>query len=309
MGSEKIVHAPSSGGVDFDHPAAGKVTILNHADARIDWGGRKKIAVCGFASSSSREAPFDDPEYIILGLNQLYRHIPRADAWIEIHREWNEHVIEGTDHEGWLQSFPGPIYMSERIPNIPNSVRYPIERAIDMFSDYFTSTIAFGIAVGIMEGFEEIAIYGVDLIVGEEYFHQKACVEYMIGFANAKGINVRLPHKTALCKQMYRYGYEKEPDWGPMTMTNISGRLDILKEDHRKALARAHWLTGRLNEIESLNGSLEAEKFAERKEELSNERDEHLAALHMMEGAARETDRWREYLDLHLRGGDIPIIQ
>lgn len=305
MGSEKVT-AASGPGVDFDHPAAAHVKILDHDKPTIDWQGRDKLAIVGFATSSREQAPFGDPAWIILGLNQLYRHIPRADAWMEIHANWNEHVVEGTDHQGWLANAPIPIFMTERVPSLPTSVRYPIERAIETFSDYFTSTIALALGLAVLEDFKTIGIWGVDLIVGEEYFHQKACAEYLIGFASARGIDVRLPAPSALCKSLYRYGYQQEPDWGPMRPSAVAKRLEMLKEDHRKALARAHWLDGRIAELQSLNGALGEEKVRERLEELQRERDIQLGDLHMLEGAARETDRWQQYLELHMRGGTVP---
>lgn len=304
MGSEKIVGAAGPG-VRWDHPAASAPVILDADRAEIDWRGRTKLAIVGFATSSRDDAPFDDPEWVILGLNQLYRHIPRADAWMEIHSNWNEHVVEGTDHFGWLASAPIPIFMMERVPGIPNSVRYPIERAVTEFSDYFTSTIAFAVALGILEGFKEIGIYGVDLIVGEEYFHQKACAEYLIGFANGRGITMRLPKLSALCKSLYRYGYQLGPDWGPMTPSAVAKRLESLKNDHRKALARFHWIEGRVHELTEVKELVPGHQA--RHEELMKLRDEGLSNLHILEGSARETDRWREYLELHLRGGIIPV--
>ncbi len=305
MGSEKIREA-KGGGVNFDHPATCRPKILDYEKAMIDWGGRKKFALVGFATSSREEAPWDDPEYVIVGLNQLYRHIPRADAWLEIHANWNEHVVEGTDHAGWLAAAPIPIFMKERVAGIPNSVRFPIERAIAEFSDYFTSTVAFGIALAILEGFTTIGIYGVDLIVGTEYFSQKACVEYLLGIAVGRGIEVRLPALSALCKSTFRYGYQLEPDWGPMRLSVVEGRLAELRENHKKALARAHWLDGRLSQVEEAirgNGNVTLEAIRER---LVTERDQNLAQLHIFEGCARETDRWREYLELHQRGGTVP---
>lgn len=174
MGSEKIKDATNQ--VDFNHPCAGHVKILDRESGVVesfcpDGTKRTKLALVGFAASSKDLAPFDDPTWEIVGLNQLYRHIPRADRWIEIHANWNEHVVEGTDHHKWLAEAPIPIYMAERVPSIPNSVKFPLDRIMKQggHPDYFTSTVAFVIALAIEEGFKEIGLWGIDLIVGDEY--------------------------------------------------------------------------------------------------------------------------------------------
>jgi hypothetical protein len=89
-----------------------------------------------------------------------------------------------------------------------------------------------------MYGEYAIGIFGVDLIVGDEYFWQKACAEFWIGQASARGINVVLPPMTALCKQLYRYGYEKEPDQiVKLSELNAhAAELSKQREEHMKAL-------------------------------------------------------------------------
>ena len=268
MGSEKVIDAVGPG-VNFDHPAATHPIILDHDAPKIDWRGRKKCAIVGFATSSRDFAPFNDPEYVIIALNQLYRHIPRADAWFEIHSNWNEHVVEGTDHFGWLKAAPIPIFMTERVPGIPNAVRYPKELLETTFGPYkFTSSVAYMLALAILERFEEIAIYGIDLVVGDEYFYQKACVEYLIGYANAKGITVRLPKQTALCKGSHWYGYELEPDTGPLKLSVLQARV----------------------------------------QELQKKRREMLNEVYVLEGAINEAGRWHEYIELTLRGADLEHV-
>lgn len=243
MGSEQIKDATQH--VDFAHPCAGKVTIFDHEKALVeevcpDGSPRTKVAIVGFAASSKDLAPFNDPTWSIWGLNQLYRHIPRADRWFEIHANWNEHVVEGTDHQKWLAEAPIPIYMVDRIPGIPNSVRFPIERAMQGHLDYFTSTVAFMIALAIQEGFKEIGLWGIDLIVGDEYFYQKPCAEFWIGVAHGKNITVTLPHTTALCKQSHRYGYEKEPQ-SLITLSELARRkAGLLDERHKLMIQLAN---------------------------------------------------------------------
>lgn len=267
MGSENVKEATNQ--VDFNHPCAGQVKILDHEKGVVesfcpDGTKRTKMAIVGFAASSKDLAPFNDPTWEIVGLNQLYRHIPRADRWLEIHHNFLDHVVEGTDHQKWLAESPIPIYMVDRIPGIPNSVRFPIERAMKGHLDYFTSTVAFMVALAIEEGFKEIGLWGIDLIVGDEYFYQKPCAEFWLGVAHGKGITVTLPHTTALCKQSHRYGYQLEP----ASLIAIS-------------------------------------ELAKRKAGLMDERHKRMIELANIDGALQDCQMWGDLADLRMKGGTV----
>jgi hypothetical protein len=237
---------PKGKGVDFAHPCAANIKILDHDRATVECVPRReKVAIVGFALSSTLAAPFDDPEYEIWAMNQLYRHIPRADRWFEIHHNWNEHVVDGTDHEGWMKSFPGPIYVAHRIPGIPNTVAFPREECAKLGHDYFTSSIAFMIALAIRDGFKVIELYGVDLVVGEEYSHQKPCAEFWMGLAAGRGITVGTHQNSALLKQSFCYGYESEPK-SLVLLTEMQTRRQWLYGERNK----------RMMELSSIDGAI-----------------------------------------------------
>lgn len=253
MGSKELTD--STNAVSFMHPCAGKIAIFDHEKAVVeeicpDGSPRRRVAIVGFAQSSKDLAPFNDPTWSIWGCNQLYRHIPRADRWFEIHHNWDEHVVTGTDHRKWLAEAPIPIYMVDCIDGIPNSVRFPIERVMCGHPDYFTSTIAFALALAIHEGFEEIGLYGVDLAVGTEYMHQRPCAEFWIGIAHAKGIKITLPGATSLIKSTYRYGYQLEPD-------SIIKESELLRRRHALIEERKNLMT----KIALVDGALEENKI------------------------------------------------
>lgn len=252
MGSEKIPLNDEDTPVDFNHIHAGRVSIFDHEKAIVeevcpDGSPRNKVAIVGFAESSRSLAPFNDPAWSIWAMNQLYRRIPRADRWFEIHANFLDHVVEGTDHQKWLSESPIPIYMVDRIPGIPNSVRFPVERVMKGHLDYFTSSVAFMIALAIEEGFKEIGLWGIDLIVGDEYFYQKACAEFWLGVAHGKGITVTLPHTTALCKQSHRYGYQQEPE-SLVKMSEIAKRRQSLLDERHKQMMHLANIDGALQE-------------------------------------------------------------
>ena len=225
--------AEPGSGVTFDHPAevGHQINIIDVKRGVIEAiPKRDKVAIMGFATSSRSLAPFDDPSYEVWTLNQLYRHVPRCTRHFDIHRNWEEDNVEGTDHRGWIKEAGEagiPTYMVEHHPDMPSTVQYPIDAVIeDVGCDYFTSTVAYEVALAVAEGFKEIALFGIDLIVGTEYDVQKANLEFHLGRAHGMGINVRIPPQSALLAQSHRYGYQKKRITD--AVRHWSGRPDLV---------------------------------------------------------------------------------
>jgi hypothetical protein len=278
-----------SDGVDPRHSARGLIEIIDPDRGIVretdpDGQPRKKIAICGFATSSRPLCPFFDASWSIWGMNQLYRHVPRMDRTFDIHVNWNEEVVEGTDYVADLNQTEMPVYMTERVPGIEKSVVFPIERMIAKFGlDYFTSSIAIMLSLAIDEIdqmveaklaetvsnesaldtitlarsiYSEymIGIYGVDLIVGEEYTEQKPCTEMWIGMALARGIKVFIPPQSALCKQQYRYGYEREPAQYPISRSELGKKNAALLAEKNNLIAKMAAIEGALELNEHYTG-------------------------------------------------------
>jgi hypothetical protein len=251
---------------------------------------RRKFALVGFASSTKEMAPCGDPEWVICGMNQLARHLPggdgpagRRDLWFEIHREWNTAVVPGTDHAAWLRDCGVPVLMTDRVNGLPTTVRFPIDRLIRQFDiDYFTSTVAYMLAYtmdyidqqvearlkatppnGLATAWDvvqlastlyaeyTIGVFGIDLIVGEEYDWQKACAEYWCGQIMARNITLMIPGQSALLKQRYRYGYQMEPD-DLIKDSDLAKRMAALTQEHQKHSEAVVQLVGALRELETM---------------------------------------------------------
>ena len=243
------------------HPAFHRVEILD-ADAGLVKipEGVEKVAFVGFASSTRDKAPYEDPSWLIVGLNQLYRYIPRADCWFEIHtREmFTSDTVRDTDYVGWLRKSQVPVIMCERQDDIPMSVRFPLERAIALGGrDYFQSTIAYMVAWAMLTGFKELGIWGVDLVVGDEYFYQKCNLEWWLGIAEARGVTVTIPKESALLKQHHRYGYQREPSFGPFKESTFQKRLAKMAEERNRLLTSINGLEGMMAECEYWQSQLD----------------------------------------------------
>lgn len=291
-------------GVDPNHPCHRPMRILD-ARAGLIERTRDKLAIVGYASSTRDLAPFDDPEYDIAGLNQIYRFLPREDVHFDIHVNWEEGNVEGTDHRGWLTQCGIPVVMSHPDWSIPTAVQYPLDACIQLAGDYFTSTIAFMVAWAIHQGYKEVGLYGIDLIVGTEYEHQKACCEFWLGVAHGRGMTVRIPPQSALLKHSHRYGYQKEPAWAPVTMSDYESRIKALTSERDKALGKLYTVDGALHEVQQRESWLADP--AKREQWLVEQRNETMAAISTLDGALQEASHWRELAILRHRGGDIRL--
>lgn len=185
---------------------------------------RTKVAIVGFAPSRD-QAPYNNPDFEIWSVNNLHRFIPRTDRVFQLHQrsEWEVddlHGFPGKKHLEWLKTCGIPVYTIEKYPDIPTSIKFPLDELIEEFGiprqkgktkdAYFTNSISFMIALAIYEGFKEIHIYGVDMAVLSEYNEQRPSCEYYLGIAKGRGIDVYLPVESDLLKTRFIYGYEDE---------------------------------------------------------------------------------------------------
>jgi hypothetical protein len=304
-----------TGPCDWNHPLAERLEILDHHHAIIrPVSGKLRGGVCivGYAENSRHLAEYNNPDCEIWGVNQVTRFIPREDRHFQIHHNWDDqaHWAANTDQRKWLEHAPVPIYMISHDPSIPNSVAYPIDRVKENLNltgkDYFTSSIAFMIALAIAEGFKRIGIYGIDLIIGREYQFEKACVEFYLGIANERGIDIFLPANSALLWQSHRYGYDIEPDYGFFGMSALAKRRDTLRKEAERLRDTVYTCHGMVNEAErneSLAGS--TGEAARRTETLRKELDQALNANFMVQGALEEISRMYDMLEMKSRGGEV----
>ena len=128
----------------------------------------------------------------------------RADAVFQMHQEsvWKSPINRGDkEHGKWLMEGNTPtIYMLEQYPEVPKCVKYPkdelIEKLLPNFEvvsergrkDFFTSTIAYAIALGIYFDYKEILTYGVELADESEYREQLPCAMFWQGIGVGRGI-------------------------------------------------------------------------------------------------------------------------
>jgi hypothetical protein len=192
---------------------------------------KKKCFIVGFAPSFVL-VPWTDPDAEIWALNEFYKVVEinkikdaAFDRWFEIHNP-NSPSKNVPEHREWLKKCPAPIYMQKVDPEFPMAIEYPIEAITQIFdSKYFTNSISYMVALAILEKFEEIHIYGVDMACDSEYQAQRPSCEYWIGLAKGMGIKVFIPDTSDLLKSGGMYGYETDNQMR-VKMKNRSKELD-----------------------------------------------------------------------------------
>lgn len=117
---------------------------------------------------------------------------------------------------GWLKKSKVPVVTSRRHPEYPALVEFPLEDVLNNLGhDYFNNTAAYAVAFAIHTGASKISCFGMDFTYPNAHDAEKgrACVEFWLGQAHARGIKVSLPKKTTLMDSCYSrkdrlYGYD-----------------------------------------------------------------------------------------------------
>jgi len=314
--------APGATGVDPNHPAETGylVSVVDGPDGVVKAPdpARKKIAVCGFAASSRNLAPFDDPEWEVWGLNQLYRHIPRATRWFDIHANWREDNVPGTDHPAWLQQCGIPVYMSGHEPSIPTSVQYPLARVIERVAgvDYFTSTVAFMVALSIYEFDRQVDAEVEDLrrradgTPGSD--DETAAREARDVVRDPVRFRAWLSARYAE-RELGIFGIDlivgTEYDWQKSCVEYLLGvahaRGITVRLPEQCALLKQRWRYG--YETEPNGGLLRMTELRKRAEALTTRRNALIAELQTIDGALQENGYWGQVMDLRSKGGRVVL--
>lgn len=179
---------------------------------------RTKVAILGFVQHF-KMAPFTNEDFEVWGLNELYQFIPRYDRWFELHPRGLYETDRGrtSEHIKKLQTMACPVYMHQHWDDIPASVPYPIQQICASFPNpcpearpYLTNSITYMILLAILEGFQEIHCYGVDMSHTSEYGSQRPSCEWAVGIAQGRGIKLHIPSESDLLKCNFLYGYEMD---------------------------------------------------------------------------------------------------
>lgn len=116
----------------------------------------------------------------------------------------------------WMRKHPGPIITSRAHPDYPGLVEFPLEAVMNTLGyAYFNGTAAYAIAYAIYYGATKISLFGCDFTYPNAHQAEKgrACVEFWLGIAAARGIKIAIAEKSTLmdtCENSGNnfYGYD-----------------------------------------------------------------------------------------------------
>ncbi len=217
---------------------------------------RRAVAICG--SRGVATMPWEDKSVSCWAINNFWNTARDGDNCIAASRWWEMHQITPDvhgprsdpykykpdangfrkgyhiqDHNDmeWIKTCPIPLYTTEPYPKNPNVVVWPIQYFAEKYRDYFTSTFSMQIAQAFDEGFSELQIHGLELLLGtkRECTVESACVNYWLGYVEGRGMKVVIvpnakpripigriqPHDQFVLTHPFRYGHEywNEADW------------------------------------------------------------------------------------------------
>lgn len=151
----------------------------------------KKLAIVGSGPETREQAPFNDESWDIWIFNEAATSpwCKRWNAVFQMHKAelYKAHNTKDPKHWEWLQQSHGkPIYMQAVDPQVPDSVRYPLEDAIALSGEkYLSATVAMVCALAVLQGYEHVGFWGVELSV-TEYRYQAECLRYWVGFLKGR---------------------------------------------------------------------------------------------------------------------------
>jgi hypothetical protein len=151
------------------------------------------------------------------GINNVERYPELTMLW-EMH-PWDQDIKKLNP----VQIDTLPVMMQERYLDVPTSLEYPIDAMEEVYGQvYANNTLAYMLMIAIAakengkRRFTNIYLAGIDYRSPDrmELEFERACTEYWIGYAIAKGINVYWPDESNLCTYPcyvpgVRYGYTK----------------------------------------------------------------------------------------------------
>lgn len=178
---------------------------------------KKKIAIVG-TTSSLVDAPYNDPEWEIWGLNGAYAAMPRYDRWFDMHSIEVLKKYHQSDYFTFLNKVPN-LMMAHVSAEVPNAQQFPAMELVGKYGRYFTNTVSWLIAYAIEELMKQepddrkptIGLWGINMAMDTEYSIQRPSCEYFLGVAEGKGIDVIIPDSSELMKCSFLYGIEEVP--------------------------------------------------------------------------------------------------
>lgn len=231
----------------------------------------KSVALVGFSKRSNQEAHHLPDGMELWTLNHGHLHgFPKIDRLFDLH-PWelinDPNFYKKEYQRGHLEFLKSPhdypVYMQKEYPEVPASVRYPIEKAYELAGFWlnFTSTFCYMFALAMIEDYQWIKVLGFDMAWGTEYAYQREDAKEWIAFARGLGYRIEVAKESALYpKKRFLYGYERIP---MVTREAIEVKIRAYERARDAALVELHKAQGILTERQRQHASRNSIKEAE----------------------------------------------
>jgi len=104
-----------------------------------------------------------------------------------------------------------PVYTLGEYREIKNNIRYPMEEMIKEYGiAHFLTSISYMLALAISQKPKNLFLLGIDMEFGVkiEYLRdEKGCIEYWLGVAVGRGININLAQESTLMRRKKRNNF------------------------------------------------------------------------------------------------------
>lgn len=260
---------------------------------------KNTVVIMGSHPRTRAEFDFNRDDCDIWVFNEAISNhtFPRADAVFQMHEEaiWrNPGNRNDPKHAEWLKTQTETVvYMQEQYADVPAAVRFPLAEIIERFHiSYFTSSVAYAIALACFHGYKRIEIYGVEMETNTEYQYQRDGVTLWIGVA--LGMDIEVDLHIGILKDQPLYGYEGEVviDYHRFEerITELLPSIEQASREHITAKLAADNLLRQFTE----DASREAEeKLFASVSSLAAKTEK----LGMLDGAKQENERYKKKAD------------
>jgi protein-L-isoaspartate O-methyltransferase len=205
------------------------VVVARKDDIKVHDDGQRHIAILGLGPSLDQYVEitkrlggrhrFCDETWVINALGDVFAcdlvfHMD--DVRIQMIRADAAPASNIAALLDWMKHSKIPIITSRSHPDYPSLVEFPLEDSLNNLGhDYFNSTAAYAVAFAIHIGATTISLFGLDFTYESHKHAEKgrACVEFWLGQAHARGIKINLPKTTSLLDSYHSrasrlYGYD-----------------------------------------------------------------------------------------------------
>ena len=229
---------------------SGEMEVIKGINPELQNLPQKKIAICGTCPSRGL-APINDLTWEIYTIGPGGKNVHRWERLFEIHGtdSWPEGFREYLE-ELKSEKPPKVIYTEEAMPDWPANVVYPKQEMFEKYGRmWFSSTIAYALAMALEENVTDLGLYGIDLESGEEYQSQFTGAKYFLHLARLAGVTIHIPQGCGLLRDPNPYPDTWETHLA-MTIDSkveyLSGIAGGLRQQHGEIAAQINNLDGEI---------------------------------------------------------------